>query len=81
MNKVSLSHSKFKRTKDELTKTGIVLRDLGQKNVNYSVDYFSSQWETQRHCQLQAMADGSSQRLEQCLATLLDLKEDLNDAQ
>lgn len=59
----------------------MVLRDLALKNVSYNLNYFSAQWDRQRTCQLEAMSDGSSQRLEQRLATLLDLKQDLNDAQ
>lgn len=78
---MSLSLSKLKRTKEELVKSEQVLRDLAFKNDIYGVAYFSAQWDRQRTCQLEAMSDGSSQRLEQRLATLLDLKEDLNDAQ
>lgn len=58
-----------------------MLHGLLENNVDHIFHYFSTQWERQRTCQLKATEDGSLKRLEQRLATLLDLKEELNDAQ
>lgn len=52
-----------------------------QAEGDYSVDYFSNQWERQKQCQLAAMANDSQRSLEEELVNLLDLEEQLEDAQ
>lgn len=81
MLKALSASSKPKKTKDRLSQASLELRNLFQKRAEYSVSYFSEQWQSQRSCQLGVMADGSSHRLEQRLATLLDLQEKLHEAQ
>lgn len=57
------------------------LQTLESENSIYTICYFSDQWERQRSCQLDAMVNNSLQDLEEQLVKLLDLEEELTEAQ
>lgn len=59
----------------------ITLQQLNSENSSYTIGYFSEQWEQQRRCQLAAMANNSVHKLEKQLIELLDLEEQLKNAQ
>lgn len=57
------------------------LQNLEAENGVYTINYFSAQWERQRKCQLDAIVNNSLRNLEDQLVNLLDLEEQLTDAQ
>jgi hypothetical protein len=59
------------------------LSKLEDQDNSYTMMYFSDQWARQRELQLAAMADDgdTQQKLEEHLVELLDLEEQVKDAQ
>ncbi|KAH9811439.1 hypothetical protein DFH28DRAFT_1084985 [Melampsora americana] len=53
------------------------LRRLESSKAEYTIGYFSEQWDRQRKCQLEAMADDGQRQLEEDMSDLLDLEEKL----
>lgn len=76
--------SKVKIAEDRLEVASKTLHRLQAQDESYTLEYFSSQWERQKQCQLTAMADdaaGTQERMEQCLLELLELQEEVKHAQ
>lgn len=58
------------------------LQRLQSQDPTFTYEYFSRQWERQKATQLAAMDDcGAQEKLEQHLIQLLDLEEQVKDAQ
>lgn len=73
---------KLKTAEAKLAASSNTLQRLQAKDISFTYGYFSSQWERQRECQLAAMEEGGVQeRLEKHLIALLDVEEEVKEAQ
>ncbi|EGF99574.1 uncharacterized protein MELLADRAFT_94273 [Melampsora larici-populina 98AG31] len=75
--------SKVKIAEDRLEVASKTLQRLQARDESYTLEYFSSQWERQKRCQITAMADDAAEtqeRMEQCLLELLELQEEVKHA-
>jgi hypothetical protein len=73
--KLNTAETRFKVASDTLIR-------LESQDSNYTYGYFSRQWERQKATQLAAMEeDGARKKLEDYLIELLDLEEQVKEAQ
>ena len=72
---------KLKETKALLGDGNTTLIRLETENPMYTRNYFASQWERQKTCQLEAITSLTFKKLEEKLVELLDQEENLKEAQ
>ena len=56
------------------------MQELQQQNAGHTVEYYQSQWERQKQCQLEVMNSGSEMQLRAKVEGLLELEEKLAEA-
>ncbi|KAH9812856.1 hypothetical protein DFH28DRAFT_1129636 [Melampsora americana] len=79
-NAAKSANHKLKVAEKRLSEARLVLANLESKSARLTFQYFSDQWDRQRSCQLEMMADDSLQKLQDRLAHLIDLEEEFRDA-
>ncbi|KAH9809034.1 hypothetical protein DFH28DRAFT_1086996 [Melampsora americana] len=81
-NEARSTELKLKIAEEKLAASSNTLQRLQAQDISFTYGYFSSQWERQRECQLVAMEEGGVQgRLEKNLIALLDMEEEVKEAQ
>ncbi|KAH9822578.1 hypothetical protein DFH28DRAFT_1078758 [Melampsora americana] len=79
-NAAKSANHKLKVAEKRLSEARLVLANLESKSARLTFQYFSDQWDRQRSCQLEMMANDSLQKLQERLAHLIDLEEEFRDA-
>ncbi|EGG07273.1 uncharacterized protein MELLADRAFT_105758 [Melampsora larici-populina 98AG31] len=78
---VGSAHKKLKDAQATFSEANKKLDELSRSNPQYTEAYFDAQWNRQRCLQLAAMEDTSLSKLEERVVELVDMEENLREAQ
>ena len=77
---VNKIYERGKKIHKLLTDSQKEMQELQQQNAGHTVEYYQSQWERQKQCQLEVMNSGSEMQLRAKVEGLLELEEKLAEA-